>query len=46
MSLLAPVIYGSHGPEATFTFAAVLMVLCGTAVALMLRTTADSSSAT
>jgi MFS family permease len=46
MSLLAPVIYGSHGPEATFTFAAVLMVLCGTAVALMLRTTADSRSAT
>ena len=26
MSLIAPIIYGSHGPEATFTFAAVLMV--------------------
>lgn len=46
MSLIAPIIYGSHGPEATFTFAAVLMVICGTAVALMLRTTADSRSAT
>ncbi|MEY3558466.1 MAG: hypothetical protein RL374_1172 [Actinomycetota bacterium] len=46
MSLIAPIIYGSHGPEATFTFAAVLMLICGTAVALMLRTTADSSSAT
>ena len=46
MSLIAPVIYGSYGAEATFTFAAVLMVLCGTAVALMLRTTADSRSAT
>jgi MFS family permease len=46
MALVAPVIYGSHGPGATFTFAAVLMVICGTAVALMLRTTADSRSAT
>ncbi len=46
MSLIAPIIYGSHGPEATFTFAAVLMVISGTAVALMLRTTADSRSAT
>lgn len=46
MSLIAPIIYGSHGPEATFTFAAVLMVICGTAVALMLRPTADSRSAT
>ena len=46
MALIAPIIYGSHGPEATFTFAAVLMLICGTAVALMLRTTADSRSAT
>jgi len=46
MALIAPMIYGSHGPGATFTFAAVLMVICGTAVALMLRTTADSRSAT
>ena len=46
MSLIAPIIYGSHGAGATFTFAAVLMVICGTAVALMLRTTADSRSAT
>jgi MFS family permease len=45
MSLIAPIIYGSHGPEATFTFAAVLMAISGTAVALMLRTTADSRSA-
>ena len=46
MSLIAPIIYGSHGPEATFTFAAILMVVIGTAVALMLRPTADSRSAT
>ena len=44
MSLIAPIIYGSHGPEATFTFAAVLMVISGTAVALMLRTTTVSST--
>ncbi len=46
MSLIAPIIYGSHGAGATFTFAAVLMVISGTAVALMLRTTADSRSTT
>ena len=44
MSLIAPIIYGSHGPEATFTFAAILMVISGTAVALMLRTTTVSST--
>ena len=44
MSLIAPVIYGSHGPEATFTFAAVLMVISGTVVALLLRTTTVAST--
>jgi MFS family permease len=42
MSLIAPIIYGRYGPEATFGFAAVLMIISGTAVALMLRPTADS----
>jgi MFS family permease len=42
MSLIAPIIYGRYGPEATFGFAAVMMMICGTAVALMLRPTADS----
>jgi MFS family permease len=48
MSLIAPVLYGAsdeHGGIITFGFAAGLMVICGTAVALMLRTTADSRSA-
>ena len=44
MSLIAPVIYGSHGPEATFTFAAVLMLISGTVVALLLRTTTVAST--
>ena len=44
MSLIAPVIYGSHGPGATFTFAAVLMVISGTVVALLLRTTTVAST--
>lgn len=45
MSLIAPVLYGAsddNGGVITFGFAAVLMVICGTAVALMLRTTAVS----
>jgi hypothetical protein len=49
MSLIAPVLYGSsdeHGGVLTFGFAAGLMVIFGTAVALMLRTTADSRSVT
>jgi len=46
MSLIAPALYGTYGPGATFGFAAGLMVITGTAVALMLRTTADSRSAT
>ncbi len=49
MSLIAPVLYGSsdnNGGAITFGFAALLMVIFGTAVALMLRTTADSRSAT
>ena len=49
MSLIAPVLYGAsdeHGGIITFGFAAGLMVICGTAVALMLRPTADSRSAT
>jgi MFS family permease len=49
MSLIAPVLYGSsdnNGGVITFGFAALLMVIFGTAVALMLRTTADSRSAT
>jgi len=40
MSLLAPALYGGFGPVATFGVAAVLMCGTGTAVALMLRTTA------
>lgn len=44
MSLIAPALYGSFGPGATFGFAGVLMVICGTTVALMLRTTAASRS--
>lgn len=43
MSLLAPVLYGGFGPVATFGTAAVLMCATGTAVALMLRTTAAPS---
>ncbi|MEI6298580.1 MAG: MFS transporter [Actinomycetota bacterium] len=46
MSLIAPILYGSFGPGATFGFAAGLMAITGTAVALMLRTTADSRSTT
>lgn len=42
MSLIAPMIYGWYGPEATFGFAAVMMIISGSAVALMLRTTAES----
>lgn len=45
MSLLAPVLYGSsesNGGVITFGFAAALMVVCGTVVALMLRTTTGS----
>ncbi len=37
MSLVAPLIYGRWGPEWTFGFAAVLMVLMGAAVAVMAR---------
>lgn len=40
MSFVAPWMYGAKGPAFTFGFAAVLMVIMGTAVALMLRTTA------
>ncbi|MEY4162517.1 MAG: hypothetical protein RI939_1246 [Actinomycetota bacterium] len=40
MSLLAPALYGGFGPVATFGVAAALMCGTGTAVALMLRTTA------
>jgi MFS family permease len=51
MSLIAPVLYGSsesvaRGGMITFGFAAAMMAICGTAVALMLRPTADSRSAT
>ena len=41
MSLLSPAIYGAFGPGATFGVAAALMTITGTAVALLLRTTAD-----
>lgn len=44
MALIAPMIYGSYGPGATFTFAAVVMLICGTGVALMLRTTPVTST--
>lgn len=44
MALLAPMLYGHFGPVTTFGVAAALVALCGTAVALMLRTTADSRS--
>lgn len=37
MSLAAPILYGSFGPQATFGVAAGLMVVSGTMVALMLR---------
>ena len=40
MSFVAPWMYGEHGPATTFGFAALLMAAMGTAVALMLRTTA------
>lgn len=40
MAFAAPAMYGSHGPAFTFGVAAVLMAVMGTAVALMLRTTA------
>jgi len=40
MSLVAPMLYGAYGPEVTFGFAASLMMISGTAVALMLRTAA------
>ena len=40
MSFLAPWMYGAHGPAFTFGVAALLMAAMGTAVALMLRTTA------
>ncbi|MBM3718671.1 MAG: MFS transporter [Actinobacteria bacterium] len=40
MALVAPMLYGAHGPGVTFGFAATLMVISGTAVALMLRTAA------
>jgi hypothetical protein len=51
MSLIAPILYGSadsvaRGGMITFGFAALMMAICGTAVALMLRPTADSRSAT
>ena len=39
MSLLAPALYGAYGPAFTFGFAAVLMVVFGTVVALMIRGT-------
>ena len=41
MSFVAPWMYGEHGPATTFGFAALLMAAMGTAVALMLRTTAE-----
>jgi MFS family permease len=44
MALIAPTLYGHYGPATTFGFAAALVAICGTAVALMLRTTADSRS--
>jgi len=44
MSLLAPALYGGFGPVATFGTAAALMCGTGTAVALMLRTTAGPRS--
>jgi MFS family permease len=44
MSLLAPALYGGFGPVATFGVAAALMCGTGTAVALMLRTTAGPRS--
>ena len=44
MSFIAPALYGSYGPGATFGFAAALMTICGTAVALMLRTTTVTST--
>ena len=40
MAFAAPAMYGSHGPAFTFGVAAALMAVMGTAVALMLRTTA------
>lgn len=45
MSFIAPALYGAsdtHGGLLVFSFAAALMTICGTAVALMLRPTADS----
>jgi len=48
VSLIAPMLYGSFGPAVTFGSAAALMLISGTAVALMLRTTAvtEQSAAT
>lgn len=40
MAFFAPALYGSRGPAFTFGLVAVLMAIMGTAVALMLRTTA------
>ena len=41
MSFTAPWMYGARGPGFTFGVAALLMAAMGTAVALMLRTTAE-----
>jgi MFS family permease len=47
VSLIAPILYGSSqdfGAVIVFGFVAVLMAICGTAVALMLRTTAVTTA--
>jgi MFS family permease len=47
VSLIAPALYGSSedfGAVIVFGFVAVLMAICGTAVALMLRTTAVTTA--
>jgi MFS family permease len=47
VSLIAPALYGSsedYGSIIVFGFVAVLMAICGTAVALMLRTTAVTTA--
>jgi MFS family permease len=47
VSLIAPALYGSsedYGAVIVFGFVAVLMTICGTAVALMLRTTAVTTA--
>lgn len=47
VSLIAPYLYGAsgdNGPIVAFGFTAALMAVCGTVVALMLRTTTDSTA--